>query len=336
LLQPRSVAVGPDGSFYIADTDSSVVRKVSPDGSFSQVIAGNGITGQIQIAGEIGQAATMQVGTVATETSLAQPAGVAVAGDGTVYIADKGSHVVVKVTPDGIMYVVAGTGTNGFQSVAGGGTTEGKIATQEQLNYPSGVAVGPKGNIFIADTDNNRIRKVTPDGLIYTVAGIGTASFSGDGGPATGAELDHPTDTAVDPNGVILIADRGNARIRKVDANGIITTVAGTGASGFGGDGGPATSALLNNPESVSNPDANGTFYIADRDNHRVRRVTSDGKISTVAGTGSAGEGGQFGRSASPANSAQLRAPRGVSVAPNGTLFIADTDNGQVRKVTFS
>ena len=175
-----------------------------------------------------------------------------------------------------IIFPVAGTGIAGF----GGDGGQAKLA---MLNQPEGVAVDASGNLYIADTDNNRIRKVSPNGIITTVAGNGIAGFGGDNGPASQAQLNHPEGVAVDASGNLYIADTGNNRIRKVSPNGIITTVAGTGIAGFSGDGGPATQAQLNQPEGVA-VDASGNLFIADTDNDRIREVRTDGVIVTVAG----------------------------------------------------
>jgi sugar lactone lactonase YvrE len=195
------------------------------------------------------------------------------------------------------------------------------------------------GNIFVADTGNNRVRKITPQGTISTVAGNGTAGFSGDNGPAISAELnspsfgDDPSGLAVDASGNLFIADFGNNRIRKVTPQGIITTVAGSGGAGptgagSSGDGGLATSAQLNDPHGVA-VDTSGNLFIADSGNCRIRKVTPQGIITTVAGNNcdtSLGDGG-------PAISAGLQLPWGVAVDASGNLFIAENDN-RIRKVT--
>ena len=187
------------------------------------------------------------------------------------------------------------------------------------------------GSLFIADTSNSRIRKVDTSGNICTVAGNGTQGFSGDGGPATSALLNRPVDVAVDSSGNLFIADQFNHRIRKVDTSGNISTVAGNGTEGFSGDGGPATSALLNRPVDVA-VDSSGNLFIADRLNHHIRKVDTSGNISTVAGTGTAGLTGDGG----PATGAQLNSPRSVAFDSSGNLFIADTFNYRIRKVDTS
>ncbi len=216
---------------------------------------------------------------------------------------------------------VAGSG------VKGDGGDHGP-ATAASLNDPAAVAVGPDGALYIADTLNARVRRVGPQGTITTVAGTGTAGDGGDGGAATAASLNGPSGLAVGPDGALYIADTLNARVRRVGLDGIITTVAGTGVAGFGGDGGVATAAQLNNPTGVS-VSRSGDLYIADALNARLRRVGPDGFISTVAGTGTRGGNGDGGA----APRAQLSQPEGVTVGPDGTIYIADSGNGTIRRI---
>ncbi len=218
-----------------------------------------------------------------------------------------------------------------IETVAGPGNFSGDdgAATAAWLRAPAGVALDGSGNLYIADRDNRRIRKVDAAGNITTVAGTGQCCYNGDGGAATEARLRNPYDVALDTAGNLYIADRNNQRIRKVDASsGVITTVAGDGTAGFGGDGGPAAEAQLRNPQGVA-LDAAGNLYIADRNNHCIRKVDAAGVITTVAGDGTAGYSGDGG----PATAAQLRNPRGVAVDGSGNLYIADLDNHCIRKV---
>ncbi len=201
-------------------------------------------------------------------------------------------------------------------------------ATAARLNDPVGVAVGPDGAIYIADTLNARVRRVARDGVITTVAGTGTAGDGGDGGAATAASLNGPSGVAVGPDGSLYIADTLNARVRRVGLDGIITTVAGTGVAGYSGDGGAATAAQLNNPLGVA-VSRSGDLYIADARNARLRRVGPDGSISTAAGTGTPGSAGDGGA----APQAQLFSPQGVTVGPDGTIYIADPSAGLVRRI---
>ena len=205
---------------------------------------------------------------------------------------------------------------------------DGGPAVAARLNFPYDVAVDASGNLYITDTNNDRIRKVDSAGTITTIAGTGERRFGGDGGPAIQAQLDAPSGVVVDGAGNLYIADRANHRIRKVDSTGTITTLAGTGERGFGGDGGPASQAQLNFPTGVAVDEA-GNLYIADLANHRIRKVDSTGTITTLAGTGERGFGGDGG----PASQAQLNFPTGVAVDEAGNLYIADWSNARIRKV---
>lgn len=223
----------------------------------------------------------------------------------------------------GTITTVAGNGTPGFSG-------DGGPAISAEFNFPEGVAVDGSGNIFIVDGRNNRVRKVDSAGVISTVAGDGTEGFSGDGGPATAAELSSPTGVAVDNSGDIYIADQVNYRVRKIDAAGVITTVAGNGTGGFSGDGGPATSAAVE-PRGVA-VDKSGDVYIADVGSQRIRKVDRAGVITTVAGNGTYGFSGDRG----PATSATLRMPSGVAVDGNGDIYIADFQNDRIRMVNLA
>jgi len=253
LHSPGGIAIGPDGSIYIADRSNHRIRRVGPDGIITSV-AGTGINGY---SGD---------GGLATNAQLYSPGGVAVGPDGSIYIADTINSRIRYIGPDGIISTMAGT------TGPGGYSGDGGSATEARLYLPGDVAIGPDGSIYIADTQNNRIRQVRPDGIINTVAGTGTGDYSGDGGPATEAQLYNPEGVAIGPDGSIYIADRKNHRIRRVGPDGIITTVAGTGNNGYSGDGGLPADAQLYNPWGVTiGPD--GSIYAADRDNRRIRRI---------------------------------------------------------------
>jgi trimeric autotransporter adhesin len=208
-------------------------------------------------------------GGIATSAKLSYPGGVAIDASGNIYIVDTGNSRIRMVTKStGIISTVAGTGSYGYRG-------DGGIATSASLNFPRGVAIDASGNLYIADTDNNRIRMVTKStGIISTVAGTGSSGYSGDGGLATSAALNYPRGVAIDASANIYIADFYNYRIRMVTkSTGIISTVAGTGSSGYSGDGGLATSAALNYPYGVA-IDASGNIYIADTHNHRIRMLS--------------------------------------------------------------
>ena len=309
LNRPVDVAVDGSGNLYIADNFNHRIRKVDSSGNISTV-AGNGTRGY---TGD---------GVAATATGLRNPSGVALDGSGNLYIVDTNNHRIRKVDSSGNISTVAGNGTFGFSG-------DGAAATDARLQNPRGVAVDGSGNLYIAARNNHRIRKVdASSGNISTVAGTGTAGFSGDGAAATAAQLNFPQDMAVDGSGNLYIADRSNYRIRKVDSSGNISTVAGNGTSGFSGDGAAATAAQLNAPRAMA-LDGSGNLYIADSNNNRIRKVDSSGNISTVAGGGPLGDGGA-------AVAAQLNFPWGVGLDGSGNLYIADSNNHRIRKVDSS
>ncbi len=270
------------------------------------------------IAGGVGD------GGPATAARFENPQGVAVDSSGNVYFSDSGGDRVRKVDTSGVISTVAGTGMGGF-SADGGPATEAPIST------PYGVALDSSGNLYFSDNLNNRIRKVDTSGVITTVAGTGTRGFSGDGGPATSAQIQFVEAIAVDSSGNLYIADSSDDRIRKVDTSGVISTFAGTGTGGFSGDGGQATSAQLNDPHGVA-VDSSGNVYIADYLNNRIRKVDTSGVITTVAGTGTYGFSGDGGQ----ATSAWLRRPEGVGVDSSGNVYIADSRSHRIRKVDTS
>jgi hypothetical protein len=256
LNDPYGIAVDAAGNLYIADQGNGAIRMVSTNGVITTIAGGGGPP--IHGVGDGGPA---------TSASLGLPEGVAVDSMGNIYIADTQNNRVRIVTPGGTITTAAGTGApSGFGALGDGGP-----ATSAGVSTPSGVAVDLAGNLYIADRGNNRIRKVTTDGTINTVAGTGIAGYSGDGGPATAAELNLPWGLAVDASGNIYISDTYNARVRMVGTNGTITTIAGNGNQGSGGDGGPATSAQLTQPYGIA-VGAGGAIYVAD--GYRVRLLT--------------------------------------------------------------
>jgi len=302
------IAVDNSGNFYYSDELIHVIRKIGSDGKITD------------IAGSIGNFGYSGDGGAATSAKLNSPMDIAFDSNDNLYFADEGNHRIRKVDTNGIISTVAGTGDADY-----GG--DGGAATSAKLNKPKGVAFDGSDNMYIADYSNNRIRKVDTSGNITTVAGTGGNMYSGDGGAATSAKLDEPVRVRVDSNGNLYIAVFGNHRIRKVDTNGIISTVAGTGVNEYGGDGGAATSAQIRHPRGIAF-DASGNFYIADYWNHRIRKVDTNGIISTFAGTGEQGFSGDGGA----AKSAKLLYPENI-VFYNNSLYIADSGNDRIRKI---
>ena len=305
---PAAVAVTPDGGYLISDQGNQRIRKVGPNGTITTV-AGDGIVG---FDGD-SEGALL--------ASLNTPNGVAATADGGFLIADSANHRVRKVTADGTIFTVAGTGVPGYNG-------DNVPATSATLAFPIGVAVLPDGGFLIADNDNHRVRRVLPNGVITTVAGTGFIGGAGDGGPATAAQLNDPGDVAVLPGGGFLVTELQGHRVRMVSPAGVISRVAGDGFPGGQGDGGLATNARLNTPIGVAvMPD--GGFVIADRFNHRVRRVDAAGTITSIAGTGVAGSTGDGG----VATAGQLNGPAGVDVTAGGDVLVTEATGHRVRLV---
>ena len=306
LYYPFDVAVDAGGNLYISDQANSLIRKVSTTGIIS-TFAG---TGAASFGGNGGPATAAQIDF---------PQGLAIDATGNMYIADGDNDYIRKINTSGVISSIAGNGS-------GGNTGDGGQATAAELSFPTGVAVDGSGNIYIADKENNSIRRVNASGIISTMAGTGVAGYSGDGGAATAAKLNNPSGVVVDAAGNVYIGDKINNRVRKVTPSGNITTIAGNGTAAFGGDSGPATAAQLSSPEGLA-IDATGNIYVADAGNNRIRKITSGGIISTIAGSGTAGAGGDAG----PATDAQLNGPSGVAIDGPGNIYIADQINNRIR-----
>lgn len=308
MVLPHGVALTPAGTFLVFDTYNARLREVNAAGVI-QTVAG---TGTPTSTGDGGPA---------TAATFNQPLGVAAGPGGVIYVSDSLSHRVRRIDPDGTILTVAGTGVGGYGGDGGPGV-------EAQLFYPAGLAVDTAGNLYIADQGNHRIRRLSPDGALARFAGTGEPGYGGSGGLAISAKLRDPYGLAFDAAGNLYVAELGNHRVRRIGTDGIIHDVAGTGESGFSGDGGVATQARLNHPQGVA-ADAAGNLYIADSDNHRIRRVGADGKISTVAGTGVAG----FSGDGAAAVAARLNHPEGITVDADGSLLIADYWNHRIRQV---
>ena len=324
LNAPQGVAVDASGDVYIADSGNNVIRKVS--NGVITTVAGTGYGAGQSRGGYSGDNGP------ATSAELNWPTSVAVDTAGNMYVADSGNNVIRKVS-NGVITTVAGTGYGAGQS-RGGYSGDNGPATSAELSAPQAVAVDAAGNMYIADSGNNVIRKIS-NGVITTIVGDSTQGYSGDGNPATSAELFYPVGLAVNASGEVYIADCRNNVIRKI-SNGVITTFAGKNRSGTGpltrgrlGDSGPAaTSVELDWPVGVT-VDASGNVYIADSGNNVIRKV-SNGVITTIAGGGPRVSATYSG----PATSAELDWPAGVAVDAAGNLYISDSGNELIRKVS--
>jgi sugar lactone lactonase YvrE len=310
----QGVSVDASGNLFIADRyGDNRIREVNGVTQVITTIAGNGTGGYTGDGG------------LATAAEINYPQGVAVDPNGDVFIADVLNYVVREVLPNGVITTVAGGGTHNSPTFTG-------LATDAAI-LPRSVAVDGAGDLFICD-DANVVREVK-GGVISTIAGTGMGGFSGDGGPATAAELDGVTGIGVDPAGHFLyIADNSNVRVRQVNLQtGVISTIAGNGSYGYTGDGGPATAATLNHPYGVAIDAPRNLLYIGDSGNQVIRKVNlATGVITTAAGNGTAGYSGNGG----PATAAQLAYPGYVAVDGAGNLFISDNENFVVREVTAS
>ena len=267
LNAPTGLFVERDGGLLVADHHNGCIRQVNPSGVI------------IVIIGRCGHQGFSGDGGPATSAKLNDPIGVTEDTSGNLYIADEQNARIRKVSSRGIITTIAGGGTRRLS-----GAPNGTLATDLKLSHPSYIAVDARGDVYFSDFLANVVTKIDPSGRITRVAGTGRAGFSGDGGPATRAELNFPTGLALDPRGNLYISDAFNNRIRKVNPNGVIITVAGTGKAGYSGDEGQATKAELNAPAGLA-LDAHGRLVIADQGNNLIRKVNHAGIITTLAGT---------------------------------------------------
>jgi len=259
----------------------------------------------------------------ARAAQLNGPSCVALDSKGNVYIADLRNARVRRVRPDGVIETVMGTGTE--ELVVG----EARPALETTLSSPYGLTVDPADNLYVISRKHSVVYKVTPDGIAHRIAGTGVGGFSGDGGPAVQAQIAGGNHLLVNAVGEIFLGDTSNQRVRKIDTAGIITTFAGTGTAGFGGDGGPAMAAQFNGISAMAF-DAASNLYIADFDNHRIRKISTDGTIISIAGTAEP----KYNGDGLPATQANIGEPCGVVVDAAGVVYIGDQFNRRVRAIT--
>ena len=311
LNTPYAVATDAHGNVYIADQSNNRIRKIDVATGVISTIAGTGVG---DWAGD---------GGLATAAHIQSPRAIVVDDTGAIVFTDYGNNCIRIIDTFGYIHPFIGMhGAPGFSG-------DGGPATAAVLSFAWGIARDHSNNYYVADQNNNRIRKVNAGGIISTIAGTGIAFYGGDGGPATAAKVQGPTGVAADQAGNIYIADNGNNRIRKITSAGVISTIAGSATYGFTGDGGPSTAARLYYPRAVF-VDISGNIYISDLNNYRVRRINSLGVISTVVGNGTAGFAGDGG----PATAAEIDQSSGVCVDFSGNLYVCDNANNRIRKIS--
>ena len=301
---PLGITVGADGNLYVADTNNSMIRMVTPEGVVSTFAGNPGTSGSSD-------------GTSSSATFWS-PAGITVDANGNLYVVDSTISTVRKITPAGVVTTLAGTaGIKGCSDGAG---------LAASFNSPYGIAADASGNLYVADTFNNTIRKVTPAGVVTTLAGVSKATGSTDG-TGLAASFDSPSGIAVDASGNLYIADANNATIRKVTPEGVVSTLAGT-AGNFGSADGTGSAASFYWPQGVA-VDNSGNLYIADTGNHTIRMVTPEGVVTTLAGTA-----GSRGSTDGTGSAARFYHPWSIAVDTSGNLYVADSENDTIRKIT--
>ena len=297
---PIGVAVDNLGNVYVADINNNLIRKITPAGVVT-TLAGSGSTGSADGSGNL--------------ASFNNPAAVAVNNVGNVYVADTKNNLIRMITPAGVVTTFAGSGDIGSVNATG---------TTASFNNPSGIAVDGEGNVYVADTGNALIRKITPAGEVTTLAGSGTTGSAN--GTGIAASFANPTGVAVDGAGNVYVADKNNNLIRIITPAGVVSTLAGSGAGGSNNDTG--TAASFNDPASVAVSGV-GNVYVADSKNNLIRRITPDGVVITLAGTGT------IGAINGTTATASFNSPNGVAVNGAGNVYVADTGNSLVRLIAF-
>lgn len=312
ISHPNQLAFDQAGNLYIAEDYNNIIRKIDIFGNISTV-AGNGNAG---FSGD---------GFAAVNAELNRATGVAVDKFGNIYICDADNNRIRKVDTAGIISTIAGTGVDGYSG-------DSSLATAAEIGFCSSICLDTAGNIYFAtQTTGYCIRKIDTAGIITTVAGTGVSGYNGDGILAVNAQLKAPAAVFMDASNNLYIGDLSGFRIRKVNAAGIISTIAGTGAAGSGGDGGPATSAQLFYPYGIV-ADAAGNVYICESGNNKIRRVSPSGQMSTFAGVGGF-FGGYSGDGGSPLL-AQFTNPSAITLDATGNVYVGDFGNSAVRKIT--
>jgi DNA-binding beta-propeller fold protein YncE len=313
LEGPMGLAEDDSGNLYVSDRDARFVWKIEPSGR-ATVIAGTG-----KVTGPSGVPRSR---VLAGEIDFASPEGLVIDKNGNILVADSLNHAIFKIDSEGYLTYLVGNGKRGFSG-------DGGQATAASLAFPYDVRLDSKGNLYIADVFNHCIRKVDADGLISTVAGTGVAGYSGDGGPAVKARLNMPYGILLDKEDNLLIADSDNNVVRRVGSDGIIRTIAGNGQRGYEGDGGPALAAKFDSPQAMA-IDIDGRLYIGDEHNNAIRYLEPEGKIQTLIGTKGPGYSGDNG----PAAAAQIADPENLLLRKDGSLLISVRDNSRLRVIT--
>lgn len=286
-------------SFYLLNTGGLITSGICPLGDNVTTLAGSGSTGYADGTGAAAQ--------------FYYPSAVTTDSNGFIYVADERNHRIRKITPTGVVTTLAGSGVAGFANGTG---------TAAQFNRPSDVVTDSSGNVYVTDSDNHRIRKITPAGVVTTLAGSGVDGFAE--GTGTAAQFSYPWSLAIDSTGTLYIADEFNYKVRKVTSAGVVSTLAG---SIFGYQDGTGAGAQFSRPNDVA-VDASGTVYVSDYSNLRIRKITPAGVVTTFAGSGVQGSADGTGTSAS------FNYPMGIAVDSSGNVYVSDSDNNRIRKIT--